>query len=58
MSYAIVDLDDRDNNGCRVAMISKECYPFVGIEEEWLEEGEDDPSLPVLFIIDKNIING
>ncbi len=46
MLYAIVDLDDRSRNGCRVAMISEECYPFVGIEEEWLEKGEEDPPLP------------
>jgi|SRR3989339_1810144 len=46
MPYAIVDLDDRGNNGCRVAMISEACYPFVGIEEEWLEKDEPDPPLP------------
>lgn len=46
MLYAIVDLDDRGNNGCRVAMISESCYPFVPIEEEWLEQGEENPPLP------------
>jgi|SRR3989339_729204 len=46
MPYAIVDLDDRGNNGCRVAMISEACYPFVGIEDEWLEKDEPDPPLP------------
>lgn len=46
MPYAIVDLDDRGSNGCRVAMISEARYPFAPIEEEWLEEEEPDPPLP------------
>lgn len=46
MLYAIVDLDDVNNNGYRVAMVSEACYPFVPIEEEWLEKDDLDPPLP------------
>lgn len=46
MPYAIIDLADKSENGCRVAMVSEAQFPFAPIEEEWLEEDDELPPLP------------
>jgi hypothetical protein len=42
MPYAIIDLA----SGNMVSLVSETKYPFSGIEEEWLEPGDDNLPLP------------